>query len=299
MNWSKIPPLNALRAFHCLAETQSFTRAGAQLNVTHSAISQQIRGLEQWFGASLVTKAGGKVELTEAGQRLARDLASGFDHIRRGVAQVADEQEERPVQVTMSPAFAMKWLMPRLSDFQREHPEISLLFQPTSNIVELKPGGIDIAIRYCDADRLTADVMPVLVADMAAVASIRLIGNTDISDPAQLLNYPWLQELGTEEVAYWFGLQGLSGKAPTTVSHMPGNLIADAIKRGDAVSFTAVPFYEEELSTGEMQAFFPMKRFGIYYLDWDVDNARSAVRIVVKWLLTQGEKTSGDEPAGE
>ena len=271
-------------------ETRSFTHAGARLNVTHAAISQQVRSLEKWFGAPLVSKSGRKIDLTETGRGLARELALGFEHIQRGVAQVAEDQAERPVQVTMSPAFAVKWLMPRLSEFQREHPDISLLFQPTSNVVELRPGGIDVAIRYSDANRLAKDVTPVLVADMAAVASPKLVGNTDISDPAQLLNYAWLQELGTEEVAYWFGLHGLAGKAPTTVSHMPGNLIVDAVKRGDAVSFTAMSFFEEELQRGELLAFFPFREFGIYYLEWNADTARPAVKTVVNWLLRQKEK---------
>jgi DNA-binding transcriptional LysR family regulator len=277
-----------------LAETRSFTRAGVELNVTHAAISQQIRALEKWFGTPLVLRSGRKIELTETGRILARELALGFEHIQRGVTEVVEDQRERPVQITMSPAFAVKWLMPRLSEFQREHPDISLSFQPTSKLIELRPGGVDVAIRYSDARRLAREVTPVLVADMAAVAAPKLIGNTAISEPAQLLNYPWLQELGTEEVAYWFGLHRLEGKVPTTVSHMPGNLIVDAIKRGDAVSFTAMPFFEEELAKGELQAFFPLKDFGIYHLEWDTGTARPAVRTVVNWLLGQRAKEVGD-----
>ncbi|NIP70162.1 MAG: hypothetical protein GTO04_13580, partial [Planctomycetales bacterium] len=98
--------------------------------------------------------------LTEEGSALARDLAAGFATIRRGVEALIGADATRPVQVTTSPAFAVSWLMPRIMDFQHRHPGITLMLNPTSEVMELKPGGIDLAIRYRDSGKLDMPVDP-------------------------------------------------------------------------------------------------------------------------------------------
>ena len=137
MNWSDLPSLSSLRAFAVLADKGSYTRAATALNVSHAAVSQQVKALEARLGVPLVARDGRGVALTEEGQSLARDLATGFAAIRRGVETLTGADDQRPVQVTMSPAFAVRWLMPRITDFQVQHPEITLMLNPTAEVVEL------------------------------------------------------------------------------------------------------------------------------------------------------------------
>jgi LysR family glycine cleavage system transcriptional activator len=125
MEWSELPSLTSLRAFAALAERKSYTRAAAALNVTHAAVSQQVKALEEQLGVSLVTREGRGISLTTEGELLARDLQTGFAAIRRGVEELGGAGALRPVQITMSPAFATEWLMPRISEFQIQHPESS------------------------------------------------------------------------------------------------------------------------------------------------------------------------------
>jgi LysR family glycine cleavage system transcriptional activator len=287
MDWSDFPSLSSLRSFSALAETGSYSEAGAALNVTHAAVIQQVKSLEARLGVPLVVRKGRKISLTEEGDLLARDLAAGFTTIHRGVEGITGADAHRPVQITMSPAFAVSWFMPRIVDFQNEHPGITLLLNPTAEVMELKPGGIDLAIRYTDSPRLDTKVDPVLIADMVVVGTPALIGEREITDPAMLLDMPWLQELSTNEVADWMARHGVTLDRPLMISHMPGSLIMEAVRRGDGITYTARPFVEEELRSGRLIELFSDKDFGTYYIVTRPGVLRPPVRAFVKWLKQQ------------
>jgi LysR family glycine cleavage system transcriptional activator len=287
MNWSRLPSLNSLRAFAALAEAGSYTRAAASLNVSHAAVSQQVKALEERLGLPLVTRIGRGIALTEEGKTLARELATGFAAIRRGVEALSGAEAQRPVQITMSPAFAVRWFMPRMQDFQERHPEITLMLSPTAEVVELKPGGIDLAIRYGDRRSLTAQVDPVVVADMVVVGTPALLGEPRPHDPARLVELPWLQEYGTNEVADWMARHGVRLERPLMITHMPGNLIMEAVRRGDGITYTARPWVAEDLEAGRLVELFSEKAFGIYYIQTRPGVLRPPVKTFVGWLKGQ------------
>ena len=289
MDWTTLPPLNALKAFAALAETGSYTQAGAALNVSHAAVIQQVKALEERLGVSLVVRAGRGIELTEDGAALARELGAGFATIRRGVEALTGAEAHRPVQVTMSPAFAVKWLMPRIADFQSRHPDITLLLNPTGQFMELKPGGIDLALRYSPCDRLTATVDVLGIFDLVVVGTPSIIGNKEITDPAELVYLPWLQELGTNEVADWLMRHGVTLDRPLMISHMPGNLIMDAVRRGDGITYPVRQWVEEEIRSGELVELFPEEAFGLFYIHTRPGALRAPVKTFVRWLKEQAE----------
>ena len=289
MKWSELPSLNSLRAFAVVAETASLSRAGAALNVSHAAVSQQVKALEARLGATLFIREGRGIVLTEEGRKLARDLATGFAAIQRGVETLTGEDASRPVQLSTSPAFAVRWLMPRIMEFQAKHPEITMMINPTAEVVELKPGGIDMAIRYCDSFRLDEKVTPVLISDMIVAGARSLIGKRKITDPSMLVHMPWLQELGTNEVADWLSRHGVKLDRPLMTNHMPGNLIIDGLRRGDGITYTARAFFQEEIRSGQIVPLFSDKAIGIYYLKTRPGVLRPPLRTFVQWLKTQAE----------
>ena len=294
MSWSDLPPLNSLRAFAAVAETGSYTQAGALLHVTHAAISQQVRALEERLSISLVVREGRGIRLTAEGFALARDLDSGFTAIKRGVEALVETSARQPVQLSTSPAFAMEWLMPRIQDFQNQHPDIPLMLNPTSKVVELKPGGFDLAIRYRDKRRSGSPVAAVLTSDMVVIAAPSLVGDQECDDPAMLVDMPWLQELGTNEVADWFGYRGVKLERPLMIHQMPGNLIMQAVRRGDGITYTARAFFESEIQSGQMKMLFSEPAFGTYYIVTSPGPQRASVKAVVNWLKQQ---TADDSPA--
>ena len=292
MDWLKFPPLNSLRAFSAVAETASYTLAADRLNVTHAAVSQQVKALEKRLGVALVMRTGRGIQLTNEGALLARELEIGFATIGRGVERLSEDVANRPVQITMSPAFAVEWLMPRIAEFQIENPGITLMLNPTSEVVELKPGGIDVAIRYRDRRRPHRDVEPVLISDMIVIGTPSLVGGRNLSDPASLIDLPWLQELGTNEAAEWFTYHGVVPDRPLTVNHMPGNLIMGAVRRGDGITYTARAFFRDDLEAGKVVELLSEPLFGVYYIQTPQEHRRPAVNMFLDWLMSKAETVS-------
>jgi len=298
MNWPDLPSLNNLRAFAAVAETGSFSRAGVALNVSHAAVSQQVKALEARLGATLLVREGRGISLTEEGTKLARDLATGFAAIQRGVETLTGVDASRPVQISTSPAFAVRWLMPRIMAFQAEHPAITLMINPTAELVELRPGGIDMAIRYGECRSLDAPVTPVLISDMIVAAAPSLLGNRRITDPSMLVDLPWLQELGTNEVADWLSRHGVKLERPLMIHHMPGNLIMEGVLRGDGVTYTARAFFREEIRSGQIVPLFSDSACGTYYIMTRTGVLRPPLRTFVQWLKNQAETVTDPAAAG-
>ncbi|MEW2915023.1 LysR substrate-binding domain-containing protein [Leisingera sp. JC11] len=287
MNWRSLPSLNALRAFSALAETGSYTRAGETLSVTHAAVMQQTRALEAYFGVRLATRSGRGVALTDEGRKLARDLAAGFHQIGDGVEALINLQQARPLHVTMSPVFAVKWLMPRLGEFQASHPDVTLLLNPSGKIVDLEREGMDVAIRYSRCEDLPQDADILLVLDLVVVGTPDLVGSAEITNPADLVHLPWLMELGTREVPDWFDRHGVKLDRPLMISQMPGNLIMDAVKRSDGITYTARQWVQNEIRSGELVELFPEEQAGAFHIHTRPRDERRAVRQFSNWLRSQ------------
>ena len=296
MEWTQLPSLNGLRAFSVVAETGSFSGAAAALNVSQAAVSQQVKALEERLGISLVIRQGRGIALTEDGTRLSRDLDLGFAAIRRGVESLTTAGAQRPVQITTSPAFAVEWLMPRIVEFQQQHPEITLLLNPTAEVMELRPGGIDLAVRYSDRNRLDRKVTPALVSDMVVIGTPDLIESVADNDPESLMTLPWLQELGTNEVADWFQKRGVGLSRPLMITQMPGNLIMQAVRRGNGISYTARAFFKDDIRSGKVVVLHSEPAVGIYYIETSPGVLRPAVKLFASWLKGKAERVvaSGD-----
>lgn len=280
--------MNALRAFSALAQGGSYTAAGQALNVTHAAVMQQVRALEKFLDAELVTRSGRGIVLTEDGNALARHLETGFRHIRRGVEELTDAGLSRPVKVTMSPAFAVKWLMPRLADFQTTHPEITLLLDPSGRIVELKPGETDIALRYARTEKLPENADVLVSGDLAVVGTPALLDDS-IRKPADLVRLPWLQELGTNEVAEVLGRHAVHPLQSPQILHMPGNLIMDAVQRGDGITYTLCRWVQDDLDAGRLVARFVEPGVGNFYIETRHGALRPPLRSFIRWLKQQAD----------
>ena len=287
MDWHRIPSLNALRAFSAVAETGSYSRAGASLNVTHAAIMQQVKALEDRFDVALVVRSGRGVSLTEEGRDLAQELKEAFNHIQAGVDTLNATALSKPLQVTMSPVFAVKWLMPRIADFQARHPEITLLLHPNGRIVDLETSGIDVAIRYSRTCHLPKDADVLIELDLVVVGTPDLLEPHDISKPSDLINLPWMQELGTREVSNWFERHDVLISRPLMITHMPGNLIIDAVLKGDAVTYTCRQWLAEEITSGKLVELFPEEAEGSFYIHTAPNERRRQVRKFVEWLKSQ------------
>jgi len=289
MHWTEFPTLNSLRAFSAVAENLSFSRAADSLNVTHAAVSQQVKALEERIGLTLIERKGKVIALTTEGKSLAHDLSIGFTAIHDGVKALTRASTESAVQVTMPPAFAISYLMPRIAGFQREHPEVRLMLNPTADIIELTPGGIDVAIRYCDGIVPGMVVTPLLKSDMVVVGARELIRGQTFSNPATLCDLPWLQELGGNDTVEWMERQKITPTKPMRITYMPGSLIMDAVRRGHGLTFTARSFVKKDIEAGLLVELFSETDVGGYYIVTRPDRLRPSVQEFVNWLGRQSK----------
>ncbi|WHZ11708.1 MAG: Transcriptional regulator, LysR family [Burkholderiaceae bacterium] len=144
----KLPPLRSLQAFEAVARLGSFKAAAAELHVTPTAVSHQIRLLEQTCGHCLFQRHPRPLMLSGAGVRLYPALRDGFDALVGAVAAIADAGAPTPLRVTSPNAFASRWLVPRLPNWRERYPDIPLEIIGTDAVLDLRSGDADVAIRY-------------------------------------------------------------------------------------------------------------------------------------------------------
>lgn len=148
MTTRALPPLSALRAFEAAARHRSAKRAADELSVTPTAISHQLRSLEDWLGVPLFIRKPRQLELTAAGRELLGDVGNAFDVMAGAVARLRAVPQRRHVTLSTTPAVASRWLLPHVGRLREQHPELDLHIHVTHEPVALDGHSADIAIRY-------------------------------------------------------------------------------------------------------------------------------------------------------
>lgn len=145
-----LPPLRALLVLEAVARTGSFTRAAAELSVSQPAVSRQIRGLEEYLGVRLFHRRHRSVELTAAGREYRDGITSAFEQIVAVGEQIARDRERRRVTVRANYGLASYWLLPRVVELSKAHPDLDVMVQTVEGEPELEPGEAELAIRFGD-----------------------------------------------------------------------------------------------------------------------------------------------------
>ncbi|MEM6374912.1 MAG: LysR family transcriptional regulator [Pseudomonadota bacterium] len=287
MKLHELPPLTALRAFLALAETGSAVAAGRALNVSHAAISQQIRGLEDHMGVSLVDRSGRSLALTSEGRDLAEALRTGFQTIQRTVSAITGADAKRAVQVSTTQLFATTWLMPRLLDFQKKHPDIDLWINPAAELNNPEPGGVDVALRFGTGDwpGLSSEVL--VPSDIVITAAPSLVGEHLIEHPCDLLQFPWLEELDGSTSIDWLQKHGVTEGQVRQWTHVPGNLMLDGARAGQGVICTAMSSVEQDIASGRLKLLFRDEGDTGYHIVTHPGILRPKAKAFVSWLRRQ------------
>ncbi|SFT36872.1 LysR family transcriptional regulator [Sedimentitalea nanhaiensis] len=287
MDWLTLPPLASLRAFAAFAETGSVVAAGQALNISHAAISQHLRGLETRLGTTLLDRSGRALALTEQGQRLADALVLGFSAIGNAVQELSAADEQRPLHISTTPTFAALWLMPRLPDFRAKHPEIDLMLDPSAQLADLLPGGIDVALRYGDGNWSGLVAERLLAAPMVIVAAPSLLHGRRVDSPDDLAELPWLEELGTTESGRWLRANGVHRGVVGGRIQVPGNLLLDGARDGQGVAVMVRQFVEPDLRAGRLVALFTEDSPAGYHIVTRPGVMRTPARVFLRWLRHQ------------
>lgn len=288
----RMPPLNALRAFEAAARHLSFKEAAAELFVTPTAVSHQIRHLEDLVGFKLFERSGKSIVLTPAGERFFPVLRDGFDRIAQSVVDLQREGEALTISVT--PAFAAMVLIPRLSQLRALYPGIALTVNATEKVVDLRKAEADLAVRY-GPERSRPLCSQLLYRDRyVAVASPTWVGTRELPVSAQalaasdLLGYQWKNAnlLGPT----WPGWMAMAGIAGFDASRYIGfseesHAIQGALD-GAGVALVSSLLVGPELRAGRLVQVHPLGMQGFAYHAEFIEDHQRIVTIlkVVNWL---------------
>jgi len=287
MDWRNIPSLAGLRAFEATARLSSFSAAGRELNVTHAAIAQHVRGLEDFFAQGLIFRQGRKMELTPSGQRLAAALSDGFLTIQAGVNDLRSEAEDRPLKITLTPSFAESWLMPRLGEFWTDHPEIELALLPGIGLADLRRDGVDLAIRYGKGVWQGYQSELLASAQFVVVATKEYIGNRKVSNLSDLSDVKWLIESDRRDQSLWAEEQGLD-LANIEITNFPtATLVHLAARAGYGVAISTQAVVDHDLENGSLVSLFTAESGTLgYYLVTRKEVQSKKLAVFIKWLKT-------------
>ncbi len=206
-----LPSLNGLRAFEAAARLLSFTRAAAELNVTQTAISHQIRRLEEQLGVRLFVRRNRALQLTQEAQAYLPAVRTAFEDLRRATARLQHTHREGVLTVSTMPSLAAKWLFTRVARFQDVHPGLTVHIATSIRFVDFERGEADMAIRYGRGDwpGLRADWL--MADDIFPVCSPALLkGRTPLQRPEDLVRHTLLHNTGwPEDWRLWLTSVGL------------------------------------------------------------------------------------------
>lgn len=252
------PPLNALRAFEAIARTGSFQAAAEDLHVTQSAISHQIKHLEQWLGAPLFDRTGRSPRLLPRAVTLARDLTMAFDGIDAACRRARPALSEGALVVAAIPSVAICWLIPRLPTFRARHPEIQLHVIYAHHGHEIDFTSTDVAFSFADRQPVGDGILsqPFLSGRSVPVASRSLIGTGPTEASAErLLELGLLHDTDVTGWKIWFARAGLPAPAP---ARLPGgifedfNLLRAAALAGQGVALCSLSMIQPDLAAGHL-----------------------------------------------
>lgn len=261
---SRLPPLNALRAFESAARLESFARAADELAVTPGAISQQIRSLEEHVGTALFLREGRGLRLTEAGRAAANMTSDAFETLERAVALMRQPVQRRALTVSVAPSFAGKWLAPRLYRFQEIHPELEVWIAATSERVDLAAGAADLGIRYGPGGDMTLHEERLLPEEVLPVCSPDLLReDKPLRTPRDLFGHTLLHDASPEsdvdgaDWASWLKARNVRGV--DTAGGLKFNqsaLVIDAAVAGRGVALAKRALAQNDLASGRLVALF-------------------------------------------
>ena len=209
---TRLPPMQALRAFEATARERSLTKAAESLHVTHGAISHQIKSLEADLGVRLVERAGRGIRLTDEGERFAARVRTAFAELTTAVQEITTRANPRLLRVSVIPSFAARWLLPRIGRFVAAHPDVDLEVSANSTNVDFRRDDADVAIRYGFGQWNDVRVEHLLDDTFFPVCSPRIAGGVP-TRPTDLARYPLLRS-DNEPWKVWFDAAGVDLPEP-------------------------------------------------------------------------------------
>lgn len=290
----RVPNFVLLRAFEAAARLESFTLAGKELHLTQSAISHQVRELEDYFGRKLFDRRTRRVELTPEGKRLQESLSRVFDVIEAACNEVALAPQSQVLAVYCAPSFAVKWLGPRLPQFMQTHGDITIRLSSGAEAIDLTQAReVDVAITYGSAHTRAGLIVRALGTERIVPLGAPSLLRADEPLRGQLERLPLIDsQLSRVSWPDWFGANGMTCPTRPRASFDRAALAISAAVDGMGIALESTRLAERELARGDLVAvgddeFVHLAR-ETHFLSYRQNEAHlPKVNTFVSWLLAQ------------
>ncbi|WP_342807794.1 LysR substrate-binding domain-containing protein [Alteromonas sp. M12] len=189
-----LPPLKSLHFFMVAAELSSFKLAAEKLFVTQAAVSQQIKLLESFLEQRLFERSNRQTQLTHAGELLLPYVQQGFSQFKTGLKVISGDANPNILRISTIHSFTSLWLLPRLLQFQKLHPELMVQLAPSNDLVDFNRGDIDLAIRMGQGGYKGLAEKKLVNDQLILVASPDVIAQQQINNPNVVFQLPWIED---------------------------------------------------------------------------------------------------------
>lgn len=295
-----IAHLNAVRAFEASARHLSFSLAAKELNVTPAAIGQQVRLLETWLDTTLFIRASSGVSrltLTAQAKTALPEICLGLEHISQGLALLQKPIINNALTVSISPAFAAKWLLLRIDDFQLKYPDYDLRLNTNSRSIDYFAEDIDIGVRYGKGNWSGLSQILLMDEDIFPVCSPDLI-KQGLKLPTDLTSFPLLHDQsmslssGFPTWTSWLEVQEINDVDTNKGLKINNSAsVAQAAVAGQGVALGRSVLVKDDLACGRLVKPFPLLISSTdlaYYIVWRPEHdSLEKVQAFKAWLLAQ------------
>jgi LysR family glycine cleavage system transcriptional activator len=296
----KLPPLAELRAFEATARCLSFKLAAAELGVTPTAVSHQIKLLEAYCGHSLFRRQPRPIALTRAGEQLFPVVRDGFESFAEAIETVRVGGSGTHLRVTATNAFAARWLMPRLPQWRKSHPRLKLEIVGTDVVLSLNNGEADISIRYARNAPAEGSSLELLRDNFHVVAAPGLVGKSrKLLNPVELAQFPLIEAgwpANDPEAPTWRRWEAVARKRHKRVPELSAladlnfreELHAiDAVVSGQGIAICSDVLVAPELASGALVKVtnITLPGYGFYVVHRDSHPKLSSIGAFVAWIM--------------
>ena len=299
-NRNALPPLDLLVGFESAARHLSFTKAGEELFLTQSAVSRQIKELEDQLGVTLFQRRHRALALTEAGHQFYAAASQALSTMRSATERLRAKTGRKVLSVTTTHSFAALWLIPRLAGFTRDHPDMDVRITADVKMVDLERDGFDLALRHGPASLAGPGATRLFGEKVFPVCSPKLLRKNPLQKPADLKNHvllsyddpdvrhPWLHW------KTWLEVERIADLKPAgTLSFSGYEQIIPAAVAGHGVALGRTPLVKDLIADGQLVAPFKSQadpaRAYFAILSRSAEN-RPEVGEFVAWLREEAAK---------
>lgn len=294
-----LPPIAAIRAFEASSRHLSFTKAAEELNITQSAVSHQIRHIEDLWEFKLFERQGRRLIITKEGQLIVPVVRDFLDNMKRVLNEITNTETRSSIRVSLLQSFAVKWLVPKLGKFKELYPDISIWISTTDDIVNFATDEVDVAIRLGYGDWPDLHVDSLLHEYVFPVCSPDFFKRiTPPQHPADLIHYPLLYRHSFDICPRWrdwFRDAGLIVKSLPSGSRFPDTSMSiQAAIDNQGIALARSAHVDDDLKSNRLVKLFDVyskSPVSYYFVCPHKIMAQPRIAAFRKWLLAEAAES--------